>query len=114
VFYSVGFVLNPMIGAAIMSLSSISVLGNALRLKLFKTTKGEYKSMLLTYKVKDMTCKHCVKAIKTELATVSQIKKIKINLRTKELAVKIDTNVAENNKVVIKKISDLGYDIISL
>jgi Cu+-exporting ATPase len=112
VFFSLNFVLNPIIGAAIMSLSSVSVLGNALRLKLFKVKKGENDSkMLLNYKVEGMMCEHCVKSVEQALNTVKQVKHIKVDLKAKSLVVDVADNSKNINKHIIQIVSTLGYNI---
>ena len=80
-----GWKLNPMFGAAAMSLSSFCVVMNALRLNLFRVhstkhdrkikfkNKKEKKIMEKTVKIEGMMCPHCearVKAILEELAEV--------------------------------------------
>lgn len=67
-----GITLNPMFGAAAMSLSSFCVVTNALRLNLIKNKKEE-KTMEKTVKIEGMMCPHCearVKAILEELPEV--------------------------------------------
>ncbi len=61
-----GLSLNPMIGAATMSVSSIFVLSNALRINTVK--KEEYKKMNKTVTIDGMMCQHCVKHVTDALA----------------------------------------------
>lgn len=67
VFYRpFGLSLNPMIGAATMSVSSIFVLSNALRINTVK--KEEFKKMNKTVTIDGMMCQHCVKHVTDALA----------------------------------------------
>ena len=68
VFSKAGIMLNPMIAAACMSLSSICVVSNALRLNLIKlyNTK-EKKIMTRTMTVEGMMCQHCEARVKKAL-----------------------------------------------
>jgi len=61
-----GLSLNPMIGAAAMSVSSIFVLSNALRINTVK--KEEFKKMNKTVTIDGMMCQHCVKHVTDALA----------------------------------------------
>ena len=80
-----GWSLNPMVGAAAMSLSSFCVVMNALRLNLIKfnsfganppeknTTEKEIFSMTKTIKIEGMMCAHCEKHVKDALEKVSGV-----------------------------------------
>ncbi len=57
--------LNPMIGAGAMSISSLFVVGNALRLNLFKPKR--LSSNEITVKLKGMMCNHCEKRVENAL-----------------------------------------------
>ena len=81
---SLGIRLTPMIGAACMSLSSICVCLNALRLKLFKW-KEEEKIMVEFY-VRDMMCPRCVAHVK-EALSVEGVKSVEVSLETKKVSV---------------------------
>ena len=96
VFVPLGLTLNPMFGAAAMSLSSFCVVSNALRLNLFKlrdpkhdhkhrkkpasantapaeektTTKKEKETMKKTMKIEGMMCAHCEATVKKALEAV--------------------------------------------
>ncbi|MDD3430239.1 MAG: heavy metal translocating P-type ATPase, partial [Oscillospiraceae bacterium] len=80
VFVSVGLKLNPMFAAAAMSLSSVCVVSNALRLKFFKAnttplakeskqtnTNLEERKMTKTIKIEGMSCGHCSSHVENAL-----------------------------------------------
>lgn len=66
-----GLEMKPMYGALAMSLSSLFVVGNALRLNLFKA----YKKQKITLNVQGMRCQHCENAVRDALLALPQVKK---------------------------------------
>ena len=69
-----GWSLNPMFGAAAMSLSSFCVISNALRLNLFKSYKiKEKKTMETTLKIEGMMCPHCEARVKQTLEGIAGV-----------------------------------------
>ncbi len=77
-----GWELNPMFGAAAMSLSSFCVVTNALRLNLFKIydskhdkkhKKKELKTMKKTIEIKGMMCPHCEATVKKALEALAEV-----------------------------------------
>ncbi len=75
VFYSaLGWQLNPMFGAAAMSISSICVVSNALRLKLFKAEHLQEEIKMAKFetelKIEGMMCKHCQAHMEKALQTL--------------------------------------------
>ncbi len=70
-----GWTLNPMFGAAAMSLSSFCVVSNALRLNFFKYENGESVSAenKRVIKIKGMMCEHCEARIKQTLEAFPEI-----------------------------------------
>ena len=94
VFIPLGLTLNPMLGAAAMSLSSFCVVSNALRLNLFKLRDAshdhkrnthlkeieeETNSMEKTMKIKGMMCGHCEATVKKALEAVPGVSEAKVS-----------------------------------
>ena len=105
VFYEpFGIKLSPMLGALCMSLSSLCVCLNALRLRNIKWK--EMKNMKLEFYVDDMMCMHCVSRIK-EALSVKGIENINIDLDSK--LVSVETNLKK--EVVFKLIKKAKYKV---
>ncbi len=102
-FYALNFTLNPMIAAACMSLSSICVCLNALRLNLIKMEKKEEQPNMTLY-VKDMMCNHCVAHVKEALA-VEGVSSVEIDLASKKVVV--ETTLSKEQ--IFDLISKAGY-----
>ena len=105
IFYEpFGIKLSPMLGALCMSLSSLCVCLNALRLKNIKWK--EIKNMKLEFYVDDMMCMHCVSRIK-EALSVKGIENINIDLDSK--LVSVETNLKK--EAVFKLIKKAKYKV---
>lgn len=121
VFYPLlGWKLNPMFGAAAMSLSSVCVVLNALRIKRFKGNAkgGEKETMELKntitkrIKIEGMSCGHCTASVESALNSIEEVLSATVNLENKEaiveLAKEIDSHLLEN--VITQK----GYKVLSV
>lgn len=119
-----GWQLNPMFGAAAMSLSSFCVVTNALRLNFFDITnpkkdrKIKYKSkkddnaMTKTMKIDGMMCSHCEGRVKQSLEGLSQVSAADVSHEKGTAVVTLSVDVS--NDVLIKTVEDQGYKVISI
>ena len=99
-----GLKLNPMYGAVAMWVSSMFVLGNALRI--YNLKKKEVKLMNKTVKIEGMMCNNCVRHVKEALEALGL--EVEVNLEDKAAYIK---NTAVNDETIIKTIEDAGYEV---
>lgn len=119
-----GWQLNPMFGAAAMSLSSFCVVTNALRLNFFDITnpkkdrKINYKSkkddnaMTKTMKIDGMMCSHCEGRVKQSLEGLAQVSQAEVSHEKGTAVVTLTAEVS--NDVLKKTVEDQGYNVISI
>ncbi|MBQ5444263.1 MAG: copper-translocating P-type ATPase, partial [Erysipelotrichaceae bacterium] len=108
VFYrSLGLALNPMIGAAKMSVSSIFVLSNALRINNVK--KEEIKTMNKTVTIDGMMCMNCVKHVSNALSSIGA--EAQVSLEDGKAYLK---NTALSDEQITKAIEDAGYEVTGI
>ena len=119
-----GWQLNPMFGAAAMSLSSFCVVTNALRLNFFDITnpkkdrKIKYKSkkddnaMTKTMKIDGIMCSHCEGRVKQSLEGLAQVSQAEVSHEKGTAVVTLTAEVS--NDVLKKTVEDQGYNVISI
>ena len=102
-----GWKLNPMFGAAAMSLSSFCVVTNALRLNLFKlyetkhdkkikqAKREETKEMTKTMKIEGMMCGHCEARVKKTLEAIDGVTEAVVSHEAGTAVVTLASDVAD-------------------
>ena len=123
-----GLKLNPMFGAAAMSLSSFCVVTNALRLNLFKMydaskdkkikhkkeskKKQEESTMTKTMKIEGMMCGHCEARVKKALEALPQVAEAQVSHEKGTAVVKL--NAEESNEELTKAVEEQDYKVTSV
>ena len=127
-----GWQLNPMYGAAAMSLSSFCVVTNALRLNLVKIhdvshdkkvkSRGhqasatinqmEDNSMEKTMKIEGMMCGHCEARVKKTLEALPQVTEAQVSHEKGTAVVKLNAEVS--NEELTKAVEEQDYKVISV
>ncbi len=113
-----GWELNPMFGAAAMSLSSFCVVSNALRLnfaKIYDENKikiKENKNMVKTIKIEGMMCGHCEARVKKVLEAIPEVASADVNHETDTAVVTLNAPVSDD--VLKNTVEAQDYKVISI
>ena len=114
--------LSPMLGAFAMSLSSVFVVSNALRLKLFKLNRtAEEKekenekgnmNMKKTMIIEGMACQHCVGHVREALLKIDGVSEVSIELAEKRAEVVLSKDIADS--ILKETVKAAGYSVTSI
>ena len=119
-----GWKLNPMFGAAAMSLSSFCVVTNALRLNWFKMRdaskdkkiktkkKEEETTMEKTMKIEGMMCGHCEARVKKCLEAFEQVEEAAVSHEEGTAVVRLNGELADD--VLKKAVEDQDYKVLDI
>ena len=132
-FVGAGLTLNPMFGAAAMSLSSFCVVSNALRLNFCRpygrkkgadgaaragapdgaaSEKEKMQEVCIELRIKGMTCGHCQSRVQQALLALPETERAEVSFRTGTARLK--TKGAVSDEMLRKTVKDAGYRVTKI
>ena len=122
---ALGWKLNPMFGAAAMSLSSFCVVTNALRLnfsKIYKVKKSQKTAdenhkeskMEKTIEINGMMCQHCEMHVKKALEALAGVESVKASHEAKKAFVTLKEGASLDEGKVKAAITEAGYEFVKM
>ncbi|MEE0800782.1 MAG: heavy metal translocating P-type ATPase [Gemmiger sp.] len=133
VLIPLGLTLNPMFGAAAMSLSSFCVVSNALRLNWFRlydarhdhrhgkplppvnepiTEAKETTTMQMTLKIEGMMCAHCEARVKKALESLDAVSEARVSAQDGTAVVTLSGEI--DREALKKAVEDQDYKVLSI
>ncbi|MBQ9909488.1 MAG: heavy metal translocating P-type ATPase [Treponema sp.] len=122
---ALGWKLNPMFGAAAMSLSSFCVVTNALRLnffRIYKSKTGQKESdskhkeqkMEKTIKIKGMMCSHCEMHVKKALEALEGVESARASHEKGSAVVTLKEGASLDEAKVKSAVEEAGYEFVGM
>lgn len=109
-----GWKLNPMFGAAAMSLSSFCVVTNALRLNFFNMHKELKSKMEKTVQINGMMCSHCEMHVKKALEALDGVESVTASHEQKKAVITLKAGASLDSSAVKAAVEEAGYEFVKI